>query len=44
MKESESSRGLLSDEEKKEKPSDLMNSLEKGFSALANIVSEEVNK
>ncbi|KAG5678671.1 hypothetical protein PVAND_008323 [Polypedilum vanderplanki] len=42
MKENESSRNL-SDDEKKERPSELMTSLEKGFSALANIVSDEVN-
>ena len=42
-KESETSRGL-SDEEKKEQPSEIMNALEKGFSALANIVTDEVDK
>lgn len=43
VKEKESSRGL-SDEEKKERPSEIMNALEKGFSALANIVTDEVDK
>lgn len=43
MKESETSRGL-SDEEKKEKPSEIMTALEKGFSVLANVVTEEVDK
>jgi len=43
LKESETSRGL-SDEEKKERPSEIMNALEKGFSALANIVTDEVDK
>jgi hypothetical protein len=43
VKESETSRGL-SDEEKKERPSEIMTALEKGFSALANIVTEEVDK
>lgn len=42
MKENQSSRGL-SDDEKKERPSELMTALEKGFSAMANIVSDEVN-
>lgn len=43
VKESETSRGL-SDEEKKERPSEIMNALEKGFSAMANIVTDEVDK
>ena len=43
VKESETTRGL-SDEEKKDKPSEIMNALEKGFSALANIVTDEVDK
>lgn len=43
MKEKETSRGL-SDEEKKERPSEIMNALEKGFSALANIITDEVDK
>ncbi|XP_070497544.1 uncharacterized protein [Chironomus tepperi] len=42
MKESETSRGL-SDDEKKERPSEIMNALEKGFSAIANIVTDEVD-
>jgi hypothetical protein len=43
MKESEASRGL-SDEEAKEKPSEVMDALEKGFSALANLISDEIDK
>ena len=43
MKESETSRGLT-DEEKKETPSEIINALEKGFSALANLVTDEVDK
>jgi hypothetical protein len=39
MKESES-RGLT-DEEKKENPSEIMSSLEKGFGAIASLVSDE---
>ncbi|KAL7049428.1 hypothetical protein ACKWTF_003693 [Chironomus riparius] len=42
VKESETSRGL-SDEEKKEQPSEIMNSLEKGLSTLANIITDEVD-
>lgn len=42
MKESETSRGL-SDEEKKQQPSELLMTLEKGFSAIANIITDEVN-
>lgn len=40
MQESESSRGLT-DEEKKEKPSQLMGAVDKGFSAIANMMSDE---
>ena len=43
VKESETSRGL-SDEEKKERPSDIMNALEKGIAAIANVVTEEVDR
>lgn len=39
MKESEVSRGL-SDEEKNEKPSEVMSSLEKGLGAIAQLVSD----
>lgn len=42
MKESETSRGLT-DEEKKESPSHIMSVLDKGFSAIANLVTDEVN-
>lgn len=42
IKESAAAGRELSDDEKKEKPSDILNSLEKGFSALANIVGDEV--
>lgn len=43
VKESEKARGL-SDEEKKEVPSQIINNLDKGFSVLANFVSDEVKK
>lgn len=43
VKESETTRGL-SDEEKKEVPSQIINNLDKGFSILANFVSDEVKK
>lgn len=43
MKESETSRGL-SDEEKKEVPSQIINAIDKGFSALASLVTDEVQK
>lgn len=43
MKESESSRGIQ-DEVKNELPSQIINSLDKGFSALANLVTDEVRK
>lgn len=41
-KESETTRGL-SDEEKKDKPSEIMSALDKGLSAMADIVTDEVN-
>lgn len=42
IKESETSRGLT-EEEKKESPSQIMSVLDKGFSAIANLVTDEVN-
>lgn len=39
MKESEVSRGL-SDEEKNEKPSEVMSTLEKGLGVIAQLVSD----
>lgn len=42
MKESETSRDL-NEEEKKEKPSEVMDALEKGLSAIANVMTDEVN-
>jgi hypothetical protein len=42
MKESETSRGL-SDEEKKQTPSELIGALDRGFSALANLLTDEVD-
>lgn len=42
MKENESSRGLT-DDEKNEKPSQLMSALDKSFSAIANLLTDEVN-
>lgn len=42
MKESETSRDLNEDE-KKEKPSEIMGSLEKGLSAIANMMSDEID-
>lgn len=43
MKESDASRSL-SEEEKKEKPSEVMGAVEKGLSAIANMMSGEVNE
>lgn len=42
MKESEKSRGLVNDE-KTERPSEVMSSFDKGLSTLANLMTDEVN-
>lgn len=42
MEESEMSRGL-SDEEKKEKPSEVMSSMEKGLGAIAELFNDGVS-
>lgn len=42
MTENGTERGLT-DDEKNEKPSQLMGALDKGFSAIANLVTDEVN-
>lgn len=42
MQESEMSRGL-SDEEKQQKPSEVMSSLEKGLGAIANLFNDGVS-
>jgi ribonuclease I len=43
IKTSESSRGLT-DDEKKETPSEIMSKLDKSFSAMANLIGDEVEK
>ena len=43
VKESETARGL-NEEERKEVPSQIINNLDKGFSVLANMVTDEVKK
>lgn len=42
MKESEKSRGI-GDDEKTDRPSEVMSALDKGLSAIANLMTDEVN-
>lgn len=42
MKKSENSRGL-SDEDKHDQPSEIISALDKGFSAMANLMTDEVD-
>lgn len=42
MKESEKSRGI-DDGEKTDKPSEVMSALDKGLSAIANLLTDEIN-
>lgn len=42
MTASETSRGL-SDDEKRQKPSEIISALDKGFSAMANLMADEIN-
>lgn len=42
MKENEKSRGL-NDDEKTDRPSEVMSALDKGLSAIANVMTDEVN-
>lgn len=42
MKESEKSRGL-NEEEKTDRPSEVMSALDKGLSAIAEVMTDEVN-